>query len=343
MYDALGRTLAQPADDSAVMGGGAAQMTYHVNDMVRSITQGNRTSTYELDVIPTRIGSWNDSATGVTKRNHYSGDSDSPVWVDEGNSVVSRPIAGLAGNAGAWHSVNGVTWSIVNLRGDLVAGVDEAGSGLTYTSEQTEFGQLRNDADVGVRRYGWLGDDQRASDNPAGLVLMGVRLYNPATGRFLQVDPVYGGSCNDYDYGCADPVNNADASGCLVKCKPTKNNKKWRTLREDRKNTWGPWKSVNSKIYSHPVYRWFFNILQGVMWLGQYPVSQKMRNGYHRSYHFRCAQYGSGWYWQNMTVKWKLYQGQVVLKQYFFWIDRYQTVTSSARVYDFEKTYYWDK
>ncbi|MEV5336548.1 hypothetical protein [Streptomyces werraensis] len=29
---------------------------------------------------------------------------------------------------------------------------------------------------------------------------MAVRLYNPATGRFLSADPVPGGSCNAYDY-----------------------------------------------------------------------------------------------------------------------------------------------
>jgi hypothetical protein len=42
---------------------------------------------------------------------------------------------------------------------------------------------------------------------------MCVRLYNPATGRFLQKDPVYGGSCNAYDYVCGDPVNSTDVSG----------------------------------------------------------------------------------------------------------------------------------
>lgn len=31
--------------------------------------------------------------------------------------------------------------------------------------------------------------------------------------RFLQVDPVEGGSANDYDYAMADPVNNLDLDG----------------------------------------------------------------------------------------------------------------------------------
>jgi RHS repeat-associated protein len=42
---------------------------------------------------------------------------------------------------------------------------------------------------------------------------MGVRLYNPTTGRFLTTDPEPGGSCNDYDYTCADPVNKEDLDG----------------------------------------------------------------------------------------------------------------------------------
>ncbi|BCJ51803.1 hypothetical protein Asp14428_32780 [Actinoplanes sp. NBRC 14428] len=35
----------------------------------------------------------------------------------------------------------------------------------------------------------------------------------------LQTDPVAGGSCNAYDYACADPVNKDDTSGnCLAGC-----------------------------------------------------------------------------------------------------------------------------
>jgi hypothetical protein len=42
---------------------------------------------------------------------------------------------------------------------------------------------------------------------------MGARLYSPMTGRFLQVDPVFGGACNAYDYVCQDPVNGIDLNG----------------------------------------------------------------------------------------------------------------------------------
>jgi hypothetical protein len=42
---------------------------------------------------------------------------------------------------------------------------------------------------------------------------MGARPYNPTFGRFLSVDPVEGGSANDYDYVAGDPTNNTDLNG----------------------------------------------------------------------------------------------------------------------------------
>jgi hypothetical protein len=41
---------------------------------------------------------------------------------------------------------------------------------------------------------------------------MGVRLYNPATGRFLSVDPIPGGNANAYIY-TTNPINGYDLSG----------------------------------------------------------------------------------------------------------------------------------
>jgi RHS repeat-associated protein len=49
-------------------------------------------------------------------------------------------------------------------------------------------------------RYGWLGVHQRDTNTVGGMVLMGGRLYNPTTGRFLSIDPVEGGNDNRYTY-----------------------------------------------------------------------------------------------------------------------------------------------
>ncbi|MFJ6798881.1 RHS repeat-associated core domain-containing protein [Streptomyces sp. NPDC091268] len=62
-------------------------------------------------------------------------------------------------------------------------------------------------------RYGWLGGKQRSAEALDGEILMGARLYSPALGRFLQVDPVPGGNASPYDYCTGDPINCTDLDG----------------------------------------------------------------------------------------------------------------------------------
>ncbi|MEU7873503.1 RHS repeat-associated core domain-containing protein [Dactylosporangium sp. NPDC049140] len=97
-----------------------------------------------------------------------------------------------------------------------VAAEDNSDTILSATHETTESGAPRNASDIGNLRYGWLGDAERAADTPGGVLLMGARLYNPITGRFLQVDPVPGGSANRYDYCFGDPVNCRDLDGKIA-------------------------------------------------------------------------------------------------------------------------------
>nr|WP_316740084.1 RHS repeat-associated core domain-containing protein [Streptomyces sp. MK7] len=44
---------------------------------------------------------------------------------------------------------------------------------------------------------------------------MGVRLYDPTTGRFLSIDPVPGGSADAYEYCNGDPISHYDLDGCF--------------------------------------------------------------------------------------------------------------------------------
>jgi hypothetical protein len=81
--------------------------------------------------------------------------------------------------AGIYDSAtNAVDYQITNLHGDVAATIHGTATGLTTTHINDEFGTPLNPADIGTSRYGWLGAHQRAADTPAGITLMGVRLYN---------------------------------------------------------------------------------------------------------------------------------------------------------------------
>ncbi|MFV0315581.1 MAG: RHS repeat-associated core domain-containing protein, partial [Microthrixaceae bacterium] len=61
----------------------------------------------------------------------------------------------------------------------------------------------------------WLGGHQRPLEHAPGLqpvIEMGARQYHPVLARFLQVDPIEGGTTNDYAY-VTDPTNQTDLSG----------------------------------------------------------------------------------------------------------------------------------
>ncbi|MEV0089143.1 RHS repeat-associated core domain-containing protein [Saccharopolyspora sp. NPDC050642] len=76
------------------------------------------------------------------------------------------------------------------------------------------------DNQTGQLDYGWLGQHQRPYEHAGALSLvqMGARPYSPLLGRFLSVDPVEGGSANDYDYTNANPINTTDLDGRCPPC-----------------------------------------------------------------------------------------------------------------------------
>ncbi|WP_277872761.1 DNRLRE domain-containing protein [Frankia sp. CcI49] len=209
-YDLLGRTTAIPAADA---GGTAQTVGYYVNDLVASQTVGSATRTYALDPAR-RFRSWTDGST--TSTNHYTTASgDSPAWIGITGGAWTRNILGIGGDLAATQDSTGtVTLQIANLHGDIVATADDntSATAITSYSESGEFGTPYFPS-TAYTRYGWLGTQQRSRDSFGGLTLMGVRLYNSYTGRFLSEDPVFGGSANPYDYSNQDPYNSFDFNG----------------------------------------------------------------------------------------------------------------------------------
>ncbi|MFJ7243617.1 RHS repeat-associated core domain-containing protein [Kitasatospora sp. NPDC098652] len=210
-YDSFGRTVKTPSGTT---------YGYRVNDLVASQETADTRQTWTLDPagrLNTSTtakkqpdGTWN---TTATRLNHYGGDGDSPRWTVEDTTAGTwtRNIPGTDGDLAATVTDKGDTQlQLTNLFGSVVLTSDPA---LTkpVVLDADEFGNpAQNQNTV---RYGWLGAKQRSAEAQDNIVLMGVRLYNPATGRFLSVDPVYGGNANAYDYTFADPLNQYDLDG----------------------------------------------------------------------------------------------------------------------------------
>lgn len=217
VYDAFGRITATP---------GGVTNSYHVNDLVRSQQTADSRMSWSLDpVLRLRSfvseklvnGAW---ANAVTKVNHYSEDSDEPRWIAEDvtqNNNVTRNVSSPEGDLAVTTGLAGeVTLQLTNLHGDVMSTVPvvEGQLGAVTVLDADEFGvpSASTPAAAGSR-YGWLGGKQRSTEALGGVVLMGVRLYHPGTGRFWQVDPEDGGNATEYDYCAGDPVNCTDLDG----------------------------------------------------------------------------------------------------------------------------------
>ncbi|WP_282692939.1 DNRLRE domain-containing protein [Streptomyces sp. CC208A] len=258
-YDAFGRTTALPG----------TQVEYHANDLVHRQTAGTVRQTWQLDAAQ-RFRSWTveqDEAgtwtTTAARLNHFADDGDSPRWIveDTTGGDVTRLIDSVTGDLAATTGAEGGTvLQLTTVHGDVALQLPLDPADAPLALDNDEYGNPRPGQPA--TRYGWLGAAKRSAETPAGLTLMGVRLYNPATGRFTTPDPVYGASANAYEYALGDPVNGYDLDGR----KPTKTTS-WKRI----STYW-----VNSKWYKstysnmpRPL-RAFFQGIQARFFLGVY-------------------------------------------------------------------------
>ena len=217
-YDDFGRTLTVPSADAG--GQGTLTPGYYTNDLVQQIAGilagAATTKIYGLDPAGRVLTEAVSGAATLT--DHYAAGGDSPSWTATSDGNWTRNVAGLDGNTDAAvtytaaSSTTSTSLQLIDIHGNVAATATPTGTGLAATFTYDEFGNATNPNSL---RYGWLGGKERAQAGIGNLALMGVRLYDPATGRFLQVDPVPGGSANDYDYAAQDPINGWDLSGTV--------------------------------------------------------------------------------------------------------------------------------
>jgi RHS repeat-associated protein len=81
---------------------------------------------------------------------------------------------------------------------------------ITDTDDYDAFGNKVNSTGTTPNNYLYRGEQY---DSDLGLYYLRARYYNPATGRFLNVDSLAGQGQRRYQYAAADPVNGMDPSG----------------------------------------------------------------------------------------------------------------------------------
>lgn len=232
-YDAHGNT-------SSIWG---ETRTYDSSDRHVGTSKAGVGVSYRRDGMDRIVSRTSTAGSGSEQRYGFTSNSDSPsLTLDASGTVVERMI-GLIGGATVTVRAGAGTWSLPNSQGDIVVVTDDtgvvAGPVRTYDSFGKTTGQPLVDNSAGLADYGWLGKYQRLTEHEAGFaqtVEMGVRQYDPTIGRFLEVDPVEGGSANDYDYSSGDPVNSLDLGGL-------RRTRRGRGVQYREKKVYGKWKN----------------------------------------------------------------------------------------------------
>jgi RHS repeat-associated protein len=211
-YDAFGDITALPASDA---GGHELTSSYYVDGQTASQTQNGQTIGYQLDP----AGRTRETvATGTSAANvtdHFVGPGSSPAWMQNTTTKTwTRYIRGFSGLAAIQANGGTPVLQLTDPQGNVVAtaALSESETKLLTTERSTEYGTPTTSSPP---KYSWLGGKQEPTEFASGMVAMGARSYVPQIGRFLQRDPVPGGSADAYAYTYGDPIGESDPSGAL--------------------------------------------------------------------------------------------------------------------------------
>jgi RHS repeat-associated protein len=205
-YDANGNTVSSP-----LSGGGTLYIGYDAQNQSTTLNDGTSTTAEILSpagrVLRHTVTRNSDGAVLEDLRYGYSSGDDNPNWIQpwSGGSVTSYLSDGTVLQT-VPSSAGTVSYWVSNLHGDIVGTTNSSGTFVT--------GPVTDEFGVGATspsRLNWLGSKERFTLQDA-VIRMGQRLYDPSTGRFLESDPVEGGTPNPYVY-VLDPVNQFDLSG----------------------------------------------------------------------------------------------------------------------------------
>lgn len=193
---------------------GPDRFTFDAADRLVGATDGTTSVTYQREV-----------SGGIVAKTTVGGPDAGIIRFGLGGIMLdgeSRPttrVTRIPGGVSLQQPITGTgaRWEFPSIDGDRFFVTDDAGAQVGSVQVYDPFGQLLSaplPTDPTVPILGWqavTGNETQSMRTT--FVLMGTRVYIPALGRFIQLDPKVGGSANGYDYAAQDPVNITDPSG----------------------------------------------------------------------------------------------------------------------------------
>ncbi|GAA3141114.1 RHS repeat-associated core domain-containing protein [Nonomuraea roseoviolacea] len=203
-YDSDGNTTGRTA------GGRTQSLTWDAEGHLASVTENGATTAYLYDADGDRIVRRDPAGTTVylgeteLRRDAATGAVSATRYYSQGGTTVAI-------RTGA--DDDKLTWIFSDHHG--TAEVAIRADDLAVTRRYLlPFGESR-----GAKPGAWPADRGFVGGtvDPTGLVHLGAREYDPATGRFISVDPVINSDApqtlNPYTYAASDPVDQLDATG----------------------------------------------------------------------------------------------------------------------------------
>lgn len=203
---------------------------------IATATATGRTVTYTRDILDRIIGRTvqDSGAPGQLTRYGFVSNEGGPNFVLDSSGGLRQRILNLPGGVILTKNYGQAVsnWSYPNVHGSILLTADGAGNRTGVMHLYDPYGQNIDPVTGEIRDIaipataeggmdlGWLGQHTVPVEHVGSqqALEMGARTYLPILGRFLQVDPVPGGSANAYDYVNADPINSLDLTGRECGC-----------------------------------------------------------------------------------------------------------------------------
>jgi RHS repeat-associated protein len=209
-YEPFGETAKLPANDA---GGQELSSSFYVDGQLASQEQNGQTIGYSLDPAGRTSEVISTGKIVATETQHYTEPGNTVAWTSEPSGNTTRDITAMNGLVARQYNTEKPVLQLTNLHGDIIATAEDSETATKLAStiaEPTEYGVPGTEAPP---KYSWLGAHETPTELPSGIQAMGARSYVPQLGRFLQPDPLPGGSANAYTYTNGDPVNSYDLTG----------------------------------------------------------------------------------------------------------------------------------